>query len=87
MPRYAKGSLERTLYRGFKQAARGLEPKKERKNSALSRAHRHEQFTTPDTVTCAERLRAIQGVLNLWDNKFCTPENAIKIIHDITKGE
>lgn len=94
MPRYANGSLEKTLYLGFKQAAnekshefQETPAKKERKNSVRSRAHRHEIFMAPDPVTCGERISAVRGVLKLLERQFCTPETAVTIIHNITKGE
>ena len=63
------------------------EPKKERKNSKRSRAHRLDQFIVPDEITCEERLSSIRNVLRLKERSFCTADTAINIIHSISKGE
>jgi hypothetical protein len=87
--------LHKQIYNQLYQLSREeIPPKRERKSSKRSRAHRLEQ--TLETLkplefgpvpTCREKIKAIAGIMDLNVKGFVTDENLIAIIADIVKGE
>lgn len=67
------------------------EKRDERKNSKRSRAHRLDEFikVSADALlpSCADRIKAIRGVLDLHAKGFITDDNVVKVVSDIVKGE
>jgi hypothetical protein len=88
MPRYAVGSLEKAIYLDLKKESAEENPKAHvRRNGRISRAHRLDEFMAPDAATCAERIGAIRNTLAMLQREWCSPETAVTLIHNITKGE
>jgi hypothetical protein len=100
MPRYAIGSLERKIYHDIRKESGtifGVKKKNERKNSGQSHAHRLEEGLKQSTArhmmattdhhgpSCADKLRAIRNIFNIYELGCCSADTAFMVIKDIVK--
>ena len=76
MPKYAKGSLERSLYLALKKESADNAPKKR----LLARDF-------PPVKSPVEKSRVIVQLSRLYDMGFMSPETLMLVVSDVIKGD